>query len=510
MEKRLILAIALSLLVLLSWSALISKHTPSVKPLVSLPPPQIMPKEEIPPSSLLKFSQEKYEVIFMESQGAIKEVVFKAYQSTKFNLEQGFLLLEPNLIFKQENVQSENEIRFVQSDKNKKIIKDFIFSNYAIELDITIENLSNLPLKVNFPLILGVLNFAGDPNETRYQDVCVATQEKILHLNARKDMVFDQVKFLGLRNRYFTAIVEPTAKNHYIASVKKISPQRTEVGLSSTEITLQIGQKIEQKFHIYLGPQELKLINQANPDWTLVMHYGTFNLISQFLLQLLEFIHNFVHNWGWTIIILSFIIYLVFYPLTLKQMRSMKEMQVLQPAIEELRQTYKNNPQKLNKEIMELYRLHKVNPFGGCLPLILQLPIFFALYQALMRSIALKGAHFLWIKDLSEPDRLFILPLSLPILGNELNILPIVMTIGMFWQQKISTVSASTSSAEQQKLMRIIFPLMFGFIFYRMPSGLVLYWFINSSLMLLYQWRISTSNSPSANSERSRTLSRLK
>ena len=152
-------------------------------------------------------------------------------------------------------------------------------------------------------------------------------------------------------------------------------------------------------------------------------------------------------------------------------MRSMKEMQALQPKIEALRVTYKDNPQKLNKEIMELYREHKVNPLGGCLPLLLQMPIFFALYQVLMRSVALRGANFMWIKDLSEPDRLFMLPFSLPILGNELNILPILMTIGMFVQQKFTMAKASGEAAQQQKIMLIIMPLMFGVIFYRMPQG---------------------------------------
>jgi YidC/Oxa1 family membrane protein insertase len=198
-----------------------------------------------------------------------------------------------------------------------------------------------------------------------------------------------------------------------------------------------------------------------------------------------------VHNWGGAIILLSFIIYLILYPLTLKQMRSMKQMQALQPRIEELRKTYKDNPQKLNKETMELYRQHRVNPLGGCLPLVLQMPVFFALYQALIRSIALKEASFLWIKDLSEPDRLFLLPVNLPAIGNEINILPVLMTIGMFIQQRISMSTASSGSAEQQRLMMIIFPLMFGFIFYHMPAGLVLYWFVNSSLMLIYQFRIS-------------------
>jgi len=122
------------------------------------------------------------------------------------------------------------------------------------------------------------------------------------------------------------------------------------------------------------------------------------------------------------------------------------------------------------------------------------MPIFFALYNALMRSIVLKGARFLWIKDLSEPDRLWIFPSSwpnLPILGNELNVLPIIMAIGMFVQQKISSASSGGAAAEQQKIMLIVMPVIFGLIFYRMPSGLVLYWFVNSLLMLIFQLRMN-------------------
>jgi YidC/Oxa1 family membrane protein insertase len=169
----------------------------------------------------------------------------------------------------------------------------------------------------------------------------------------------------------------------------------------------------------------------------------------------------------------------------------MKEMQILQPKIEALRKELKDNPQKLNKEIMELYKEHKVNPLGGCLPLLLQMPIFFALYQALIRSVALRGAHFLWIKDLSSPDKAFVLKNSIPFLGNQVNILPILMAIGMYVQQKISMAKTTGDAAQQQKMMTIIMPVMFGVIFYQMPSGLVLYWFVNSLLMLSYQFRIN-------------------
>ncbi len=227
-------------------------------------------------------------------------------------------------------------------------------------------------------------------------------------------------------------------------------------------------------------------------DALLATYFGTFDFIAQLLLQLLGFFYSLVHNWGLAIIILSIVVYFLLFPLSIKQMRSMKEMQLLQPKIEALRKELKDNPQKLNKEIMELYKEHKVNPLGGCLPLLLQMPIFFALYQALIRSVALRGAHFLWIKDLSSPDKVFVFKGSIPFLGNQVNILPILMAIGMFVQQKISMAKAAGEAAQQQQMMSIIMPIMFGVIFYQMPSGLVLYWFVNSLLMLWYQFRINS------------------
>jgi YidC/Oxa1 family membrane protein insertase len=502
MERRLILAIALALLVLLSWSALTSKFYPVDKQIVtekSQQPARVMPTQEPgllgpepepPPSSLMTFSPDKLEIVFIEPQAAIKEVIFKDYGSYKFPLQYGFLLGEKNLVFKKEDL-SDNQVTFVHSDKDKQIIKRFNFSNsnYGIELEIEVQNLSPAPLSINLPLILGVLNFSGDQAQVRFRDAAIVGKEKTLHLNARKEIVLDEVQFLGLRDRYFCAIIEPES-NNYTGFIKKLTPKDSEIGLVTKEFRLSPGQQKREKFYIYLGPQDLRIITSIKPHWSAVVYYGSFDIISHLLLQLLEILYRLVHNWGGAIILLSILIYLLLYPLTLKQMRSMKQMQALQPRIEELRNTYKDNPQKLNKEIMDLYRQNRINPFGGCLPLVLQIPVFFALYQALIRYIALKGANFLWIKDLSEPDRLFLLPVNLPIITNEINILPILMTVGMFMQQKISmSTTASTTSAEQQKLMLILFPLMFGFIFYHMPAGLVLYWFVNSSLMLIYQFR---------------------
>jgi len=501
MEKRLILAIVLSVLVLWLWSALapqqhpienkeVTAQAPATISMATQPIP-LSPATKPTPSSLIRFNQEKMEVTFDEAQAVIKEVVFKAHQDYKFSLQSGLAIADNALAFRKENI-SPKAVSFVHSDPNKKIIKEFILdnSNYSMELVVKVQNMSNLPLQTDWTLILGVLQLNPKNVQSRYQDITIATIDKVTHLAPQRDMTFPGINFLGLRDRYFCILVEPEAKD-YQGFIRKIAPNEFNAGIQqSAEITLLPGQSTTQKFRIYLGPQDLRIINQVKPAWSALIHYGTFNFISQILLQLLEFFYRLVHNWGWAIVILSLAVYLLLYPLTVKQMRSMKEMQILQPQIEKLRQLYKDSPQKLNKEIMALYHQHKVNPLGGCLPLLLQLPIFFALYQALMRFVALKGANFLWIKDLSEPDRLFLLPQSLPGIGNEINVLPIVMAIGMFIQQKMSLTAASGSAAEQQKIMLFLFPLLFGFIFYRMPSGLVLYWFINSALMLVNQLRI--------------------
>src|SRR3989338_6992090 len=508
MDKRFVLAIALAMLILLSWSALVSKvyHienkevTQYQAATLAPEPKKISPsislgEEAQQDESLFTFSKGEVDYVFSETHASLQKVNCKAYHNYKFPLKNGLRLLEKNLIFKKLSATAE-EISFSYEDINKKIVKRFIFRldkngqldarldspssrldspSYVIEVSNLIHNLSKIRLDINLPLVLGILDLNGVQSEGRYQDVTIGTSEKSVHSDAKRDMTVQSVNFLSLRDRYFCAILEPINPGSYQAQIAKLSKLESQVILNTPEIRLEPGQIIEQKFRIYLGPQELQLINAVKPAWAAVMHYGTFDFIAQLLLQTLNFLYRLVHNWGWAIVILSLLIYFLLYPLSRKQMRSMKEMQALQPKIEELRANYKNNPQRLNKEIMQLYREHKVNPFGGCLPMILQIPVFFALYQVMMRAVSLKGAHFLWIKDLAGPDRLLVLPVSLPIIGNEINILPIVMAIGMFIQQKLSmSTTASSSSAEQQKLMMIIFPLMFGFIFYHMPSGLVL------------------------------------
>jgi YidC/Oxa1 family membrane protein insertase len=305
---------------------------------------------------------------------------------------------------------------------------------------------------------------------------------------------------LGLRDRYSCLIIGaedlPSAK----AVIEK-NNTLAEAGFDLDNIAVAPNSQVSYKSNIYIGPQDARYLKEKPTGYEDIIHYGSFDFISVILLSVLRFFYNMSHNWGLALILLTSFVFFALYPLTLKQMRSMKHMQELQPQIELLRKTHKDNPQRLNKEIMELYRRNKANPLGGCLPIILQIPIFFGLYQALSRSIVLKGARFLWIKDLAEPDRLFMLENPLPFIGKEVNLLPILMTIATFFQQKLSskTTTATSASAEQQKMMAVIFPVMMLALFYHFPSGLALYWFLSTLLNVLLQWKTLKSTATKTN-----------
>lgn len=182
-----------------------------------------------------------------------------------------------------------------------------------------------------------------------------------------------------------------------------------------------------------------------------------FDGLIQILEQVLRFFYGFVHSWGLSIILLTALVRIILLPLTIKQVKSMKAMQVVQPKIKEMQKKYKNDKERLNREMMKFYQENKVNPLGGCLPLLLQLPVFFALFRMLNAASFLKGAPFLWMSSLSKPDPIYILP--------------ILMVITTFWSQKQVTPDDPT-----QKQMLYIMPLFLGFISFRFASGILIYW----------------------------------
>lgn len=306
----------------------------------------------------------------------------------------------------------------------------------------------------------------------------------------------EPINWIGFRDRYFCFILKPLYENlgykFYVESDKK-----ARISIKKGDLNLAPKEKATYEYVMYMGPQKKGILKGYGHGFEQIMafsNWGIFDFVAKIIYNLLYFIHKFVPNWGLCIIIISLVIYGAMYPLTLSGMYSMKRMQQLQPEINKLKEKYKGNPQELNKKLVELYKEYKINPLSGCLPFILQMPVFIGLYQVLWRSVSFKGASFLWIKDLSEPDRLAILPFVLPFLGNEFNVLPILMMIIMFFQQKISMrnmVALDEAQVMQQKMMITIFPLMIGFLFYKFASGLSLYFTIFYLMSTLTQLKMS-------------------
>ncbi|PKI81700.1 membrane protein insertase YidC [Malaciobacter halophilus] len=228
-------------------------------------------------------------------------------------------------------------------------------------------------------------------------------------------------------------------------------------------------------FSGYVGPKEFKTLKALNPELTDVIEYGWFTFIAKPMFILLQYIHNIIGNWGWTIVIVTILIKLVLYPLSYKGMVSMQKLKDLAPKIKEIQEKYKDDKQKASMHMMELYKKHGANPMGGCLPIILQIPVFFAIYRVLLNAIELKGAEWIfWINDLAEMDPYFVLP--------------ILMGASMWLQQRITP---NTMQDEMQRKIFQMLPVVFTFFFLWFPAGLTLYWFVNNVFTIAQQYTIN-------------------
>lgn len=270
------------------------------------------------------------------------------------------------------------------------------------------------------------------------------------------------IAWTALNNKYFATALIPRGPEAN-ALVMKNKEGQLSVGLAGKSRRLRPGEKSIEEFVLYAGPKEIERLKRAGSNLDRLVDLGWFDFLARPALYILKFLYKYTGNYGLAIIILTVLIKILFHPLTHKGFKAMKEMQVLQPKITALREKYKNNPQKMNQEIMELYKRHGVNPFGGCLPLVLQIPIFIALYNALSNAVELWRAPLIfWIQDLSAKDPYYVLP--------------ILMGISMLVQQWITP---STGDPRQAQLMYLM-PFIFTFMFLNFPSGLVLYWLVNN------------------------------
>ncbi len=226
----------------------------------------------------------------------------------------------------------------------------------------------------------------------------------------------------------------------------------------------------------YIGAKEYDTLHAIDPKLTKVIEYGFFTFIAHPVFLFLKYIHSIVGNWGWSIIIITLIIRFILYPLTYKGMVSMNKLKALSPKIKEIQKQHKGDPQKLNAKTMELYKKHGANPMGGCLPMIMQIPVFFAIYRVLLNSVELKDAPWIgWIEDLSLMDPYYVLP--------------VLMGASMFWQQRITPTNFTDPM--QEKIMKFL-PLIFTFFFVTFPAGLTLYWFVNNLFSVAQQYYVNS------------------
>jgi YidC/Oxa1 family membrane protein insertase len=249
------------------------------------------------------------------------------------------------------------------------------------------------------------------------------------------------------------------------------------VSLQTNNFRIPPHQSVKHSYLYFTGPKKEEVLEHYG-TLDALLSYGWLTSISKVLLAFLNAVHRVIPNYGISIIVLTIIIKAALFPLTRKSQVSMFRMQQLQPLINQLKEKYKHDKQRMGKEQMLLFKKHGANPMSGCLPMLLQLPVFFALFRTLQLSFEMRQAPFLlWVNDLSRPDTLLLLPFTIPFLGNALNILPLIMTGASFAQMKLTPKApAADPQAQAQQKMMSFMPIMFAFILYHMPSGLTVYW----------------------------------
>jgi len=379
-----------------------------------------------------------------------------------------------------------------------ELSKAYTFSadSYVKDLEIRLRNIGAERISDQFVVSFYFQPYSG-LDESSYNPSHVAAYQKgeLTHhsfsdLNKKYLGLKSPLDWVGYENNYFTQAVIPLELGGYDIIAQVVDPEKQLVRIAylSEAFQLDPNQETTLKMRLYMGPKELEQLAKAGHNLAKAVDYGWFTFIAKPLHYVLNFFFRYLHNYGLAIILLTVIIKIIFWPLTQKSFQSMQAMKKLQPKIAQLREKYGNDKEKLNQELMQLYRTYKVNPLGGCLPMILQIPVFFALYRMLNGAVELRHMPFmLWIDDLTAPDRLDI-GFNIPYLGG-LPVLTILMGVTMFIQQKMTP---STGDPRQEQIM-LLMPVVFTVMFVNFPSGLVLYWFVNNVLSIAQQYLINRS-----------------
>lgn len=496
MEKNVILAVILSLLVILVWSVFFSpRFSPPLRERKIVPQAEGVGTVSLPSELKPKIEKKEEEITvdlgkknltFTTRGAAIKHWILNeknieidlVLETSENNL---FFATLPELNYELLNKDEKKIIFQTVTPENISIRKtyEFLDDPYLGYLDLEIANLENKEKEFTFSL----LNLGPG----------LGTDEKGLKENVRhlrplgyRNKLVEKLKFnqydgewswFGIDNRYFLAAIIPETKVDGLA-VEKINQQKIPLLKIKKNLTLPGKSKINFRSRFYLGPKKYSDLKKYKLGLEKTIDFGLFVPLSKGALYLMNWFYRLSGNYGVAIIILTLILQIILFPLTKKSFQASLAMKKMQPLINELKLKYKDEPKRFQAELFHLYRGQKANPFKGCLPMILQIPIFWALFVALQNAYELRGAEFvLWIRDLSHPDTLFRIG-TVPV-----NILPLLMGLLMLFQQKLTTVATDPT----QKQMMYLMPIMFTFLFWNFPSGLVLYWFTSSLFSSLGQ-----------------------
>lgn len=390
-------------------------------------------------------------------------------------------------------------LTFTSQVRDGSVSKRLTFhpNDYTIDISIDLSPVSNqivsqekFTLNWDDGLPITEENVVSDVREFAGHFYQGKSHERIRHNKSDKSSVSGsgETAWTSLRSKYFTAAFIPTtASNFGLLAAEPYDPA-DPTRAHAPQYTMSVGFPSHQPAHctLYLGPLKYNRIKALGVDLEKSMTLGLpiIRPISRGILFLLTSMYKVVPNYGLLLIVFSVLVKIIVYPLTKKSYQSTKEMQAVQPLIMELREKYKGDPQRLNKATMSLYKEHGVNPLGGCLPMLLQMPLLFALFIVFRTTIELRQAPFVWwIDDLSSPDALIPLGLTIPLYGDQISLLPILMGISMFLQQRMM----GTQASGQQKYMSYFMTGFFLLIFNQFPSGLNLYYTLFNVLTILQQ-----------------------
>ncbi|MEG2172832.1 MAG: membrane protein insertase YidC [Desulfovibrionaceae bacterium] len=383
-------------------------------------------------------------------------------------------------------VGTQGTLRFVGEVDGMRIVREFLFraDTYLMTEKIRITPLGDQPRSVRLGFTVASDGTAASGGQYDAMRVAWDLAGKFKEDSDTKDLsttgVQDkgQIFWASTMSTYFMNAVAP-ADTADLTLKGRLQNDIFRAALERPDLVIPAGTETEVDVSYWVGPKVRSLLAQAPNNLVNTIDLGMFSIIAKALLWLLQYFYDYVHNWGVAIILLTVLIKAAFWPLTAKSYASMEKMKKLQPMMTSLREKYADNKEQMNKEVMSLYKTYGVNPASGCVPILVQLPVFFGLYQALLTSIELRhaslitylpGTDMLWLADLSAKDPYYITP--------------IIMGITMFLQQRMSPPAGDPM---QQKIMMFL-PLIFTAMFLNFPSGLVIYWLVNNVLSIAQQW----------------------